>query len=260
MNPDLLQAWERCREFVGAVCATRDASHGLSHMERVTERSVLLYYMSHAGAGADIQLLRVILVGMLHDVADHKYDDTQGSLQRAMEEFARKECAGVAKLCSERPAAVVDSSAVEAEFEQLVLAVSAISFSKEAKRGMRWFTDGLTAAWLEVRDIVSDADKLEAIGESGMQRCFAYACEGAKRTSPALPAAGSPEYRALEANITSQVTAHFHEKLKRLHAEFLATDAGKFIGLPLQREMTETLEKWQRLGPPPMSLYWGGGE
>ena len=51
-------------------------------------------------------------------------------------------------------------------------AIDAISFSKEKKRGTLWWSENLDARWLEWRDVVSDADKLEALGVIGFNRCF----------------------------------------------------------------------------------------
>ncbi|GET91785.1 hypothetical protein, conserved [Leishmania tarentolae] len=286
------ELWNRCTSFVASACAGRDASHGLGHMRKVTEQAILLYLMDTAATVAPGErsgmLYRIILVGMLHDVADHKYD-VAGTLVDQVKSFATAEAATlVAHAASVDPSLFWvplprDGSGgaerrVQQVTELLLISLEAISYSKEVKRGMRWFvsalSEGVTAAtssssWVAVRDYVSDADKLEAVGEEGLLRCYEYTCAQYRAAALAQftsknsqPSAETPASQAtlvkrqLEAVLLREVVAHFHEKLKRLLPVFIVTPSGKHLGTPRAVEMAALLEEWQHHGPPPVTMYW----
>lgn len=139
---------EKIIEFVEAKTKGRDNSHGLMHMETVASIALTLN---------DNPLLVdwIYLVAMLHDVADHKYDK-DGSITKAVTEFLVEE---LGTAVATRVSDVID----------------AISFSKEKQRGHRWYASQLGSQdWMYIRDIVSDADKLEALGPTGFERCKLY--------------------------------------------------------------------------------------
>ncbi|KAG5495009.1 hypothetical protein JKF63_02061 [Porcisia hertigi] len=286
------ELWDRCSRFVASVCAGRDASHGLGHMRKVTEQAILLYLMDAATAAASGEkagmLYRIILVGMLHDVADHKYDVT-GTLLDRVESFVAAEAeALVAHVANTDPNlffvplpsadASGEGGVVQQVSRLLLTSLDAISYSKEVKRGMRWFVTALNegeaaleknSSWVAVRDYVSDSDKLEAIGEEGLLRCYEYTCVRYRTAArahlaskgPQLPAevtaskAASVE-RHLEAVLLRDVLEHFHSKLVRLLPLFIVTASGKYLGVSRAAEMAALLEEWQRQGPPPVTLYW----
>lgn len=241
--------WSECRSFVGAVCADRDASHGLEHMEIVTERSILIYLMSNPSSTPNeldeqrSALLRVIAVGMLHDVNDHKYDK-DGSLGRRVEEFVLKIASRLR--ISESPSMTPEEITVN-----IMNTTSAISYSKENKNGMRWFESKLpSAVWVRVRDAVSDADKMEAIGISGLLRCYEYQMHVMKSSNvwdAAVEKHGSSVGREV---LLPHVVEHADEKLLRLKDSYIVTTAGKFLAAPLHDEMVKGLADWVANGPP----------
>ncbi|KPA76769.1 hypothetical protein ABB37_07591 [Leptomonas pyrrhocoris] len=292
--------WDRCTAFVARVCAGRDASHGLAHMRKVTEQAVLLYLMdapanvTHAERAGT--LYRIILVGMLHDVADHKYD-SDGTLFQQVEAFVEAEAATLLALVREDNSAVFSSPLpcstaaaddVDAVKRLLLTALDAISYSKENKRGMRWFVPALSYgsgeasqlfakengttssnSWVSVRDYVSDSDKLEAIGEEGLLRCYEFTC-ARYRAAAAVAGIGKPATsrpssdaaatalveRHVEGKLLKDVVEHFHEKLKRLLPEFMVTKTGRYLGSPRAAEMAALLVEWEAHGPPPVTVYW----
>lgn len=296
MRAQHFKLWSRCRDFVGCVCAGRDSTHGLAHMEQVTENAVLIHSLREVADSAapaptlqsvaaaqwqsNYDLYRIILVGMLHDVADHKYDH-DGTLETTVNMFIEAEAEQLVELAAtcDRDGAAhrqffspVDASAIADGSVARLIATStkAISYSTEKKRGMRWFEkdgdcpDRLPTDWCYVRDCVSDADKLEAIGGEGLLRCYAFSIHRWRESGKAArfldaldrPATPGAKLAQLEAAILQDVAEHYDEKLGLLLSEFIVTGAGKFLGAPMQEEMDALLDEWKAAGAPPVTLYW----
>lgn len=120
--------WTRCREFVQVATAGRDPSHGYPHMEEVCQKAVLI--ASLLGVN-DETMKSVVIVAMLHDVNDHKYDK-DGTLTEIVTKFVNGICPGE-------------------EGEMVLKTILAISFSKEKRRGKKWFVDVLGTRWTTIR-------------------------------------------------------------------------------------------------------------
>jgi uncharacterized protein len=120
---------------------------------------------------------------MLHDVCDHKY--TASISKASLAEFIFSE------LPAEKAKVVIDI-------------INNISFSQEVndKRVT------LAAPYDIYQNIVSDADKLEALGQVGLDRCIIYT----KSKGGAVP---------------EDVIKHCHEKLLLLKDNFIKTHTGK---------------------------------
>lgn len=141
----------RTLEFVRACCAGRPVSHGLAHMVEVAEVARALVVAD----GRALPLLHdVNLAALLHDVADHKYASPDNDLAAQVAAFAQ-----------------------ELGKAWLVDVTEAVSFSKESRRGLGWYRSSLTPEQCLVRDYVSDADKLLALGAEGVQRMQEYSLE-----------------------------------------------------------------------------------
>ena len=138
--------------FVQSTCGTREPSHGIEHFKRVKNLALEINNNIDSPAKKD----DIILISMLHDVADHKYDH-DGSLIIKIKDW----------LCTQDGLNI----------QRILNCIGSVSYSKERKYGMRWFENELGPYWTKVRDIVSDADKLEALGEIGAIRCMQYAYE-----------------------------------------------------------------------------------
>jgi len=149
----------------------------------------------------------VKLCAWLHDVNDHKYPSTLDRLTIFLNE-----------LCPELT-------------HDILLVTDHISFSKERKL----FGDG-PRDWgkifdrhelVLVRNIVSDADKLEALGQIGIERAlqFAYA------QNPHITTRQSLE----------RIIVHAEEKLNHL-IECFTTEPGKIMAKPLHEEMQMILD------------------
>jgi uncharacterized protein len=121
---------------------------------------------------------------LLHDVCDHKYDNTLS--KEDLHKFIREH--------------MVD----EEKADVVIDIINNISYSQEVK-GLR---KTVPLPWTIYQDIVSDADKLEALGHVGLERCIAFT-------------------KARGGKVPEDVVAHCHEKLLKLKDNFIRTKVGK---------------------------------
>ena len=197
----------KLHEFVKQTCAGRDPSHGYDHMATVTR--LTLEIMTNEGLTCNPELF--IVVALLHDVNDHKYDH-DGRLEQKIRIFLKQYYR-------------------EERIDLVMSIIDRISYSKENRFRQKhsrpprqeWKKE-LGEVGLLIRDIVSDADKLEALGETGYFRCVEYTREK------------NPE--ASQEEINHLVEKHYDEKLSRLVDEFMVTDYAKKLG----RERLEELK------------------
>ena len=190
----------KLREFVLNATRDRATSHGWIHMKSVAETSKKIM--------ADMELppkqqRHILTVAWLHDVADHKYDK-DGSLRKLMSYF----------ICELYPD----------NYKNVIECIDSISFSRETKLGYKYYENYLAPYWLLVRNVVSDADKIEAIGINGLIRCRDYTQEvsNVKLDDEAL---------------LKDVWKHSQEKLLLLYKSYIHTDKGKQIARPLHEDM-----------------------
>lgn len=183
--------------FVKLVCSDRDASHGYEHAKNVAANAAKI--CDKLQVSENIRKL-VNICAWLHDIADHKYDHADriyddhadriygdqrdGFLHRVLTQFLR----------DNYPSNV-----------QLILAIiERISFSRQIREGTDDWMRVLGEEGTLVRNIVSDADKLEAIN---LQRAIDYT----KHRFPSI------SNKAL----AEEVINHANEKLLRLKDEFI---------------------------------------
>lgn len=89
-----------------------------------------------------------------------------------------------------------------------------------------------------VRDVCSDADKIEAIGLVGIQRCLQYSAEVHHKT-------GRPGDITAE-TLIAELVAHGHEKLFILLDEYVVTEAGKALARPSHDVMMAEASKLEQ--------------
>jgi hypothetical protein len=203
MNP-FAGRWTTLSQFVLTTCKNRDETHGYEHMRKVAFNAVNIL-----GSNDDQQMiLDTITVAWLHDINDHKYDK-YGYLNTQLIIFI--------------------STLYDANWSQFILdIINRISFSKENMS----IKNGITLDWDKklgiygraIRDIVSDADKIEALD---INRCEDYILH-------------------LNVNIGNEdllynLVEHSIEKLLRLVPEFIRTNEGFEIALPLHQKMMDRL-------------------
>lgn len=210
--------WNQLSEFVANVCCDRDDSHGHKHMETVAVNALKIFDKERQKISEyDVDKLEryIIITAWLHDVADHKYDK-DNRLKIVVSEFTKS---------------VVDS---EDDVELILNIIDHISYSKENRALILGsgtpidFRSVLGGFGEIVRNIVSDADKLEALGKIGFDRCVDFTKHSYKEKYGV-----DISYDALKNN----VIAHSHEKLLRLKDEFIRTEYGKQLAIPLHNEL-----------------------
>jgi HD superfamily phosphodiesterase len=194
----------KIQSFVIKSTLGRDPSHGYRHMETVAKNAELI--MTNMDL-TDQQRKWVLIVAWLHDVADHKYDH-DGSLYLQVSKFVKD--------------LDVDNA------NNITYCIGAISFSAEKRHGYLYYNDDLSENWVTVRNIVSDADKLEALGSGGIARCYQYAIE----TSPNV---------ITRSQIQSYIWEHAQDKLLHLQNKYIHTEAGKKLAIPLHNYVIDWL-------------------
>lgn len=208
--------WGLLSTFVNNVCKGRDASHGHEHMKTVAESALKIYENIQNPLKSNHTRDLVITTAWLHDVSDHKYTSDK-NLDMIMYNFLK-------------------DFWDELDIKLILSVIDRISYSKENKI----LKEGKKLDWEEVlgevgcfvRDIVSDADKLEAMGKIGIERCIEYAkYNHLIKTGKEIS----------ESGLIDQVITHADEKLLRLKDEFIRTDIGKRLAEPLHNEMKDIL-------------------
>jgi uncharacterized protein len=212
MDATIKHRWNILSEFVRTICADRDESHGHGHMETVAKMSLFIVHQDYSDRRQYRHLiLDTITAAWLHDVADHKYDDKDGTLEKKLDEFGHKHI-------SNYP-----------EIKQVVKNVSYSSENKAIRAGEPLDYDQLlTPYYALVRHIVSDADKLEALGQIGIERALGYTRHA------------NPTYT--EAEIIENVRQHADDKLLRLSTEFIRTTTARSIAHKRHEEMVAGLK------------------
>lgn len=207
--------WAKLSEFVEKVCKGRDDSHGHKHMENVANNALKIL------VGEEVDCYRyldkVMTVAWLHDVADHKYDK-DGTLKMQVREF------------------VGTIFADEKECDIIMKIIDLISYSKEnnaIKNGtIIDFEKELGKENAFIRHVISDADKLEAMGKIGVQRCVEFTQHTYKEKHGI----------DIDGEVLKQtVKEHANEKLLRLKDEFMRTNTGKKMAEKLHDELIQAL-------------------
>jgi len=210
MNIELHERWNKLSEFVRTTCLGRDSSHGYDHMKTVALISLDIIEREFAERRHYNNLkLDAMTAAWLHDIADHKYDK-DGTLEQQLDEFGKKNISNYKEL---KPVIKYVSYSSE---NNAILAGTPIDYDSI-----------LTPYYALVRHIVSDADKLEAIGKDGVTRALTYT----KHANPTYT----------DAQVIADVHKHAKEKLLRLASEFIRTNTGRMLAKQKHDEMVNEL-------------------
>ena len=207
MRRAIEQRWTKLSDFVQTICAGRSDTHGHAHMKAVAETSSYLLFADFFDKDGSM-MLDTITAAWLHDVADHKYDH-DGTLEQRLDEF------GTANIPN------------YTEIKQVIKYVSYSTEEKAIASGTPLnFKQILGDYYSNIRDIVSDADKLESIGVKGMERSLTYNTD----TNPTFT----------RTQVIAEVRKIYNEKLVKLATQFIRTPTARAIA---QKEHTK-MEEW----------------
>ncbi len=181
-------------DFVALHTGDFDESHNLLHAMSVYHNALDIVKHDYKHRGLDEKVL--MYACLLHDVCDHKYEHSVTKEER--NKFIEEQL-----VLPERAQCVID-------------VIENISYSQEVK-GLR---KTLPYPQRFYQDIVSDADKLEALGQVGLDRCIAFTL-------------------ARGGQVPQEVVEHCHEKLLKLKDNFIRTMRGKELAEPLHRVIEE---------------------
>ena len=208
---ELTKRWNLLSDFVQKTCAGRDESHGHAHMQAVATTARYLVKKDFANRRQYYHLiLDTTTAAWLHDIADHKYDH-DGTLQQTLDDFGYEHISN---------------------YQDLKKVINYVSYSSENKAILAGtpldYDTILMPYYALVRHIVSDADKLEAIGQIGITRALEYTRHA------------NPTYT--EDQVISDVCKYAHEKLLRLATEFIRTPTARALAHQRHEEMAQWIE------------------
>ena len=182
--------------FVKNVCKNRDETHGFNHMKTVYNNALII--MSHLPKITSRQRSLSIICAWLHDVNDHKYNNENEEVLNIF----------LDKYFSESKILIIEI-------------IKRISFSFEKKYGRQNWLNDIGVDGLIVRNIVSDADKIDAIN---IHRCYLFE-----------KMIIHPEVDTRD--IWLRVIKHYNEKLLLLKDYYLHNKISKTIAQPLHEKM-----------------------
>jgi len=254
-------------KFVTSICGDRPASHNHLHMFKVRDNAISIlswmivqYYLIVALVtsilyglcmitlleafifaticcfiimiNVDSLKFMVEIVALLHDVADHKYVEDDPSLITQLNNF-------LLKLTSNTSYKLLVKGTVFYHLftpDTIIKIIDRISFSRQAKYGTQNWYASLGIWGVLIRDIVSDGDKLEAIGKNGINRCRDFTMELFEKQKI--------EYT--NEMVESNIIKHYHEKLKLIASYgYMRTLPGFIRAQILDRDMQECIRSYQ---------------
>jgi len=238
-----VQGLSAVRAFVARATQGRDPSHGEEHMWRVCCNA---YHIAKDFEARGLPLsssfapetaLRIVaLAAMVHDTIDHKYpgEVTHSQLE---EELAcilmtRTSVKDSANNNNNNNDSNADCDGhVKKDVAAIMTIIDNISYSKEKREG---YPHHLGGALGTMRDVVSDADKIEAIGRVGIERCIEYTRHA------------HPEYDSKE--MAREVLAHVEEKLLNLYGSYIRTPKGRQMAEHGHQEMVRFAARLKETG------------
>lgn len=188
--------------------------------------SLILFAITYVYTPINIMIQTVAL---LHDVADHKYVDENPEILANLEKFLNEFTVHYSHVLEFTPVKHLFN------MRKILDMTERISFSRQKKLGtVDWYpTLGFIGTF--VRNVVSDADKFEAIGKYGIERCYQYTLE--KFDDDNL------DENTKKTKIAKLVIEHYHDKLKHISSStYMKTVVGLIYSWKLHHEMNSFLK------------------
>lgn len=252
--------------FVESICNDRPPSHGLSHMMKVRDNAIkilsarsrminLIFYVMIllmisfiwinnnylntlifmsvfipiAYIRSDTNTLRFIveIVALLHDVADHKYLNHDPTLKTRLIEYLNE-------LTDQDILTKYTIYNNVFTTDMILDIIERISFSRQKTHGAHDWAKVLGWKGRLIRNIVSDADKLEAIGIDGINRCIEYVSEVYEDNGVNVG----------KKKLYKHVLKHYNEKLKHIPSwNYMKTISGWYMARYKKQEMDQHIEE-----------------
>jgi len=199
--------------LINIIYYERDDSHGKSHIYKVRDNSVfILHNLNECEQElisltnlTSIQILNIVeIAALFHDAWDHKYIENEEEIVFA-KQFIRNHLKNY--ISNEHIDIIYDI-------------IDNISFTKEKNDKKQNL-----GKYEILRTIVSDGDKLEALGNVAIERMITYRkhlLDNGKN---------------LENDLITHMRKHCQEKLFKLKDEYIHTQFGKELALPLHNEL-----------------------
>lgn len=206
--------------FAIPVYSTRMISHGLNHIVDVLYNCKLLLSNWKDNIIITDEMKKIIfLVALFHDYSDSKYDK-YGIHELALKKWLREN--------------------INEDADMIYKIIYNISFSKEKKNRdldptFSWDYIFPNQNDMIIRHVVSDADKLAAIGTNGIIRCIYYNFERYFEENPEL-SFDKLSYKQYIELYRNDVLIYV-DKLFLINKEYIFTLAGKIYGEMYEKEM-----------------------
>ena len=202
----------RTADFVRQKLEGEVTGHDWWHANRVHETALAI-----AKGEKDANLYVVQLASLLHDIADHKFNDDDKAGQKIAEQFLKKQG--------------VDSKTVS----DVSYIINNVSFEGGKRSKVR----------TKEAMIVQDADRIDALGAIGIARAFAYGgYKGRALHNPVKPKEYDSFEQYKEANALDATTInHFYEKLLLLKGR-MNTETGRKIAGDRHAFMEDYLDQF----------------
>ena len=190
----------------------RDILHGLHHVLKVRDNAMLI--CKQLNITDSYELIKIETAALFHDLWDHKYINDSSIEYKIIKDKFNDELKK--KLLSDQ------------EIKDIEIIINNISLSREIK--LRNTDKLLSLKHLQLmRDIVSDADKVEMLGISGVQRIIQFQMHKFPNTN-------------LE-QLKRIVKEVYNNKIsKLLDEDFIKTKPGRQMATPLMEEMKNYIE------------------
>lgn len=185
-----------------------DESHDMNHHIDVFVHTINIYLQLRATIeNIEIILPHILYAALLHDTIDYKYPKDLEYKQKKVDKFLKNNMGD--------------------KWLDVKWIIDNMSYSKEVKNGYPLHSDKMVQL---ARDIVSDADKLEAIGDIGIIRATQYG-------KVLRPHASEEEIRKL-------VVQHCYDKLLKIKDQYIRTAPAKQMAVPCHQILVDFINKY----------------